>query len=285
MCHDCGWKALCPNCNTSLTYHADHHLNICHNCGYKQKSPSLCPICNSHNIIYKGIGTKAIEVELRKFFPSYVIKRFDRDNLAKDSLAKNYLDISQGKTDIIIGTQIITKGLDLPKLTTVGIVSADQNLIFPDYSSEEKNFQTILQVIGRVDRGHQNSSKIIIQTYNPAGKSLTAAVSKNYDIFYNDQLNSRKKYLFPPFVYMLKLYCKRNSPYNAKNDCTEVIDRLNTLRLKIRISDPVPAFHEKVGGKFIWQFVIKSKNRGNLLNIVSELTNDWFFDLDPNNLL
>jgi primosomal protein N' (replication factor Y) len=285
ICYSCGWRALCPNCNTSLTYHEDNHMIICHSCGYKQIPPSMCPVCQSHDITYKGVGTKAVEAELRKFFPSYNIKRFDRDNSAKDSLQKNYLDISRGKTDIIIGTQIITKGLDLPKLTTVGIVLAEQSLIFPDFSSEEKSYQTLLQVIGRVGRGHRDSSKIIIQTYDPNSKTLLAAMSKDYDTFYNDQLNSRKKYLFPPFVFLLKIYCKKPSPNKAKNDCIQLIKQIRELHISVKISDPAPAFHEKVSGKYVWQFVIKSRNRQNLLNIISNIPSDWFYDIDPNDLL
>ncbi len=285
LCRNCGWRALCPNCNTSMTYHADHHSVICHSCGYKQKAPSKCPVCNSHDIIYKGVGTKAIEVELKKFFPSSKIKRFDKDNLAKDKLEKNYLDISQGKTDIIIGTQIITKGLDLPKLTTVGIVMADQNLTFPDFSSEEKSFQTLLQVIGRVGRGHQASNRIVVQTYNTSGVALNAAMSRDYTTFYNDQLYLRKKYLFPPFVFMLKIYCKKTSADKAKHGCLELINQIRGLNIQVKISDPAPAFHEKVNDKYVWQFVLKSKNRQNLLDVISKIPNDWFYDIDPNNLL
>ncbi|HUY53064.1 MAG TPA: primosomal protein N' [Candidatus Dormibacteraeota bacterium] len=285
ICQNCGWKALCSNCNTSMTYHADHHQIICHSCGYKQKSPSRCPKCNSHDIIYKGVGTKAIEAELKKIFPFSNIKRFDKDNLVKDKLEKNYLDISQGNTDIIIGTQIITKGLDLPKLTTVGIVMADQNLAFPDFSSDEKSFQILLQVIGRVGRGHQDSNRIIIQTFDSDGAILNAAISKDYDIFYNNQLYIRKKYLFPPFVFMLKIYCKKNNASTAKNECLILINQIRELNLATKISDPVPAFHEKVNNKYVWQFVVKSKNRQNLLDIISKIPSDWFYDIDPANLL
>lgn len=285
MCRDCGWKALCPNCNTSLTYHSDKHLIICHSCGFQDKSPSFCPSCNGHDIIFKGVGTKAIEVEVNKFFPEAKIKRFDKDNSKNDSLEMGYTDIKNGKIDIIIGTQIITKGLDLPKLTTVGIVIADQNLSFPDYSSEEKNFQILLQVIGRVGRGHQASSRIIIQSYDPMSKPLKAAITKDYVDFYNDQIKLREKYLFPPFVFLLKVYCKKSSSDKANRDCIQLINKIKKLKLPVKISSPSPAFYEKINGKYVWQFVIKSKNRQYLLDIISTLPNDWFYDIDPNNLL
>jgi primosomal protein N' (replication factor Y) len=285
ICQNCGWKALCPNCNTSLTYHHDHHHLVCHSCGHREISPSACPKCDSHNITYKGVGTKAIEVELKKIFPGVKIRRFDRDNTKKDSLSENYQDISEGNTDIIIGTQIITKGLDLPKLSTVGIIMADQNLTFPDFSSEEKNYQTLLQVMGRVGRGHQDSSNIIIQTYSPNSRALLSATSKDYDIFYNDQLVSRAKYLFPPYVYMLKIYCKKSSSKNAELSCEELISSFRGLGYSIKISSPSPSFREKIGKKYQWQFVIRSKNRSNLLALIKHIPNDWFYDIDPINLL
>lgn len=285
ICHDCGYRAMCPNCNTSLTYHHDYHELICHTCGHREISPTNCPKCNSSEILYKGVGTKAIESELAKFFPNIKIKRFDKDNAKKDSLSENYNSINQGDTDIIIGTQMITKGLDLPRLTTVGIVMADQNLTFPDFSSEEKNYQIILQVIGRVGRGHTDSSSIIIQTYSPESKALIAATTKEYSSFYNNQLVSRRKYLFPPYVYLLKVYCKKSSPNKAENSCKELIDILRDLRLAIKISDPSPSFHEKIGDKFQWQFIVKSKNRKNLLQLAEKIPNDWFYDIDPIDLL
>jgi primosomal protein N' (replication factor Y) len=162
---------------------------------------------------------------------------------------------------------------------------ADQNLAFPDFSSEEKNYQTLLQVIGRVGRGHKDTSRIIIQTYNPSSKTILAAISKNYETFYNDQLNSRKKYLFPPFVFLLKIYCKKSTSKKAMDNCVELIDEIRKLRLQVNISDPAPAFHEKVSGKYVWQFVVKSKSRSNLLDIISHIPNDWFYDIDPVNLL
>jgi primosomal protein N' (replication factor Y) len=284
-CQNCGWKALCPNCNISLTYHGDSHTILCHSCGFKDMSPSICPICKSHDISFRGIGTKAVEVELNKLFPNANIKRFDRDNSKSESLAMGYSDIKKGKIDIIIGTQIITKGLDLPNLTTVGIVMADQSLSFPDFSSEEKSYQTLLQVIGRVGRGHQVKSNIIIQSFNPESKPLKAAIKKDYTNFYNDQINSRKKYLFPPFVFLLKVYCKKHSLGKAIKDSSVIIKKIKGLNLPIKISDPAPAFHERINGKYIWQFVVKSKNRQSLLDIISIIPNDWFYDIDPNSLL
>jgi len=285
MCQSCGWKALCPNCNTSLTYHSDNHSIVCHSCGFKEKAPTSCPSCQSHDIIFKGVGTKAIESEINKIFPRAKVKRFDRDNTKNESLELGYKDIENGKIDIIIGTQIVTKGLDLPNLTTVGIVIADQGLSFPDYTSEEKNFQTLLQVIGRVGRGHQTTSKIIIQTYDPGSKLLNAVVNKDYGSFYNDQIIFREKYLFPPFVFLLKIYTKKNSSDQAMRDCIKLISKISELHFPVKISSPSPGFYEKINGKYIWQFTVKSKNRQYLLDIISNLPNEWFYDIDPSNLL
>jgi primosomal protein N' (replication factor Y) len=285
ICHSCGWKAVCPNCNISLTYHGDKHTLICHSCGYSCPSPSNCPVCHGSDILFKGIGTKAIETELQKIFPSSRIKRFDRDNLKKDSLAKSYTDINEGKVDIIIGTQIITKGLDLTRLSTVGIVMADQSLTFPDYSSEEKNFQTLIQVMGRVGRGHVESSRVVVQSYNPNSETLVAAIGKDFGSFYENQIINREKYNFPPFVYILKIYCKKSSAPLARNECLKLIKTIRELGLRVVIGQPAPAFHEVINNKYTWQFIVKSKSRKNLLEIVSKIPNDWFYDIDPDNLL
>ncbi|HUC95445.1 MAG TPA: primosomal protein N' [Candidatus Saccharimonadia bacterium] len=284
ICQNCGWRAICPNCNTSLTYHQDRHSVICHSCGFSQSSPSICPVCSSSDILFKGAGTKALEHELKKLFPSANIKRFDRDSNKLDSLEENYTNLADGKVNIIIGTQIITKGLDLPKLSTVGIVMADHNLVFPDYIAEERSFQSLSQVIGRVGRGHV-SGRVIIQTYNPSNLALVAAINKDYSSFYESQIKDRQLYNFPPYVFLLKIYYKAKNTATSEAACNKFIREIRALRLPISISEPNPAFHEKVNSKYIWQVVIKSKSRDNLLKIISIIPNNWFFDLDPYSLL
>lgn len=284
LCNNCGWQAICPNCDTSLTYHADSHKMLCHTCNYKQDIPSSCPVCNNTDIIFRGAGTKAIEEELKKIFRTAKISRFDRDNKKMDSLEQNYNKLISGEIDIAVGTQIITKGLDLPNLSTVGIVMADSGLFFPDYMSEERTFQNLMQVIGRVGRGHI-AGRVIVQTYHPNSIALKSAINKDYDEIYKQQIKERKKYLYPPFVYILKIIAKRSTRENAETACIKIIDRINSLGLKIQINGPAPAFYEKQNGKYIWQIIVKSTEREYLLKIIELLPGNYNYDIDPASLL
>lgn len=284
LCQNCGWQALCPNCDTTLTYHGDTHKMICHSCNFNQLTPSFCPICKSTDIIFRGAGTKAITEELNKIFPGAKISRFDKDNSKLDSLEQNYQELLNGNIDIAVGTQIITKGLDLPKLSTVGVVMADSGLFFPDYMAEERTFQNLMQVIGRVSRGHIKG-RVVVQTYHPDSIAIKSAIDKDFLEFYKKQLIERKKYNFPPFVYLLKITCKRASQKSSQETCMKLISDIKNLKLAVSINGPAPSFYEKQNGKYVWQIIIKSKQRSNLLDIISNLPANFSYDIDPVSLL
>ncbi len=284
LCQKCGWQALCPNCDTSLTYHADSHTMLCHTCSFNQTVPSDCPVCKSPDIIFKGAGTKAIEEELKRIFPAAKISRFDKDNKKADSLEQNYEELQRGVIDIAVGTQIITKGLDLPKLSTVGIVMADSGLFFPDYMAEERTFQNLMQVIGRVGRGH-TAGRVILQSYHPESNAISSAIDKDYMALYNQQIIERQKFEFPPFVFLLKVSAKRSTVFNAQSACNKLAVRIRDLKLSIKICGPAPAFYEKQNGRFVWQIIIKSTSRTNLLKIVDMLPGNYSYDIDPASLL
>ena len=179
MCHDCGWQARCPVCDLPLTYHGDTHTMRCHTCGYKGVAPAYCPACKSTEIIYKSAGTKAIVDSLERLFPKASIKRFDTDNKKAESLEQQYRTITEGNVDILVGTQLLTKGLDLPRLSVVGVVTADTSLSFPDYTAEERTYQVLTQIIGRIGRGHR-AGTAIIQTYNADSPAIKAAIQKDW---------------------------------------------------------------------------------------------------------
>jgi primosomal protein N' (replication factor Y) len=284
MCQNCGWQALCPRCDIPLTYHGDKHSLRCHTCGYGSSSPSSCPTCHATEILYKSVGTKAITDELSRHFPEAQIARFDSDNLVSEQLDKHHDAIQNGKIDILVGTQLLTKGLDLPKLAVVGVVTADTALTFPDYTAEEIAFQQISQIIGRVGRGHVAGS-VVIQTYYPENSSLNAAVNKNYSLFYEQQILERKKFLFPPFSYVLKLSCGRKSVNSAKNTCENLHTFIESLPLSVKVIGPAPSFREKQNDLYYWQLIIKSKKRDQLTAIIKQLPNQINYDIDPNNLL
>jgi primosomal protein N' (replication factor Y) len=285
FCDNCGWEALCGNCNLPLTYHGDLHQLRCHSCGYKENNiPSICPSCDNDSIIYRTVGTKAIVDEISRIFVNAKISRFDTDNLKADSIEQNYSAIRDGKVDIIVGTQLLAKGFDLPKLSTVGILQADTSLYLPDFSSQERTFQLITQVIGRVNRGHVDG-RAIIQTYSPSSKLLKAATDQNYDSFYESELKERKDFRFPPFYYLFKLSCRRSSPKNAEAAAAKLKDQLLSLNLSVQVEGPTPAFYEKQQGKYQWQLVVKTTKRNLLIDIIRQLPANWSYDIDPINLL
>jgi primosomal protein N' (replication factor Y) (superfamily II helicase) len=284
LCQNCSWQALCPNCDLPLTYHGDGFVMRCHTCGYKASAPTKCPVCASTDIIYKSMGTKAVVEALQKLFPNARIQRFDSDSKKAERLEQHYKAIKAGDIDILVGTQILVKGLDLPKLSLVGVISADHSLSFPDYTAEERAFQQLSQILGRVGRGHIEG-EAIIQTFRPDSLAIGAAIGKSWDIFYESQIKERQKFMFPPFCYLLKLTCTRKSINSARSAAVKLHQDLNKLPLKMQVIGPTPSFYEKSAKGFTWQLVIKSKNRSELLEVIKNLPSGWSFDIDPEDLL
>jgi primosomal protein N' (replication factor Y) len=256
----------------------------CHTCGFADSAPTSCESCSSADIVFRSIGTKSIVEELKRLFPKAVIQRFDSDNTKADSLEEQYEDVKNGKFDIIVGTQMLSKGLDLPGLTVVGIVVADTGLYFPDFTAEERTYQMLSQVIGRVGRGH-NASQVIVQTYHPDSATIQAAITKNYPVFYEQQLAERKMFGFPPFRYVLKLSCRRATSKSASQNAEKLVDMLRTQNLVVEIVGPSPAFTERTNNQFNWQIVVKSTRRSELTRVIDLLPAGWTYDIDPSNLL
>ena len=284
FCQQCGWQANCPHCDTTLTYHHDDFILKCHSCDYQQKPPLECPDCHYQNIIFKTIGTKAIVTEIEKLFPTARLARFDNDNHKSERLENNYEKIITEKIDILIGTQILAKGLDILKLSTLGIVMADTSLFLPDFSSQERTFQLINQVIGRVDRGHLNS-RTIIQTYQPDHPTIQQAIHNDYQAMYETEITNRQKYFFPPICSILKVTIKKNNRQKTIQDANYLKNSLLKLKLPVIIEGPTPAYQEKIKNFFYWQLIIKAKNRHHLLTIINHLPPNCYYDIDPINLL
>ncbi len=286
ICESCGFEALCPNCFLPLTLHNDSYKLICHTCGFKEKVPICCPECKRPDIIHKGFGTKLLESELKKLFKTAKIARFDGDNSKETSLENLYGDVKNGNIDIIIGTQTITKGLDLPKLATVGIVQADSGLSLPDYSSEERTFDLINQVLGRIGRGHIDTANAIIQTYHPESPAITNATKSDYESFYDYLIKKRQKSHFPPFFYLAKISVVYKTEKIALNKIKTIYMSLKNQE-GIYLSAPTPAFHERTNTGYNWQIIIKSPNRKALLDAIKTLENypDIRLSIDPPSLL
>lgn len=284
LCENCGWTAHCPTCFLPLTLHADKHQLQCHLCGFVRPIPTSCPECHQPNIVFKGIGTKMIESEIAKIFPRARLARFDADTTAADALHNRYQDVYDGKIDILIGTQMIAKGLDIPKLVLVGVVQADSGLVLPDYTADERVFQLLYQVIGRAGRG-EHPGQVVIQTYQPDHPVVRTAVARDYKTFYQTELIKRKSGHFPPFRYLLKLICSYKTEAGAVNASQKLARHIRKEWPNIDVLGPTPSFHERLGGNWRWQLVLKSKQRSDLVDIAKSVPNGWQADLDPMSLL
>jgi primosomal protein N' (replication factor Y) len=286
LCKNCGWASECPKCFLPLTLHADNHKMRCHTCGYVSAIPTSCPICGGTDVIHKGIGTKLIESELKKIFPSANIARFDADNLNSETVNSRYDDLYSGVIDIAIGTQIVAKGLDLPHLRTVGIIQADNGLALPDFSSNERTFQLLAQVVGRVGR-NEHQTQVIVQSYQPKHPSIACGVSQDYESFYKHTLSERQHNLFPPFTHLLKLTCIYKTEAAAIKNTKKLANKLKLdVNKDIQILGPAPAFYERQNNTYRWQLILKSPKREHLINAIKLVpTTHWQFELDPTSLL
>lgn len=287
LCQVCGWQAECPRCDVPLTFHGDRFDLLCHNCGYSTSPPPNCPTCNNPELVFRTAGTKAVVDEVQRLFPEARIRRFDTDNRAADRLEKHHASLQAGDIDILIGTQMIAKGLDLPHLSSLGVLAADSSLGIPDYTARERTYQLLTQLIGRVGRGHTQKAEVIIQTYDPQDATLQAALERDWQTFYAHELGERKQFIFPPFCYLLKLSCERASSSSAEK-AAKVFTTSFPAQLpqdligKLIIHGPFPSFHERNRGRYRWEVVCKSTDRRVLLEILSLLPKTgWHYDIDP----
>ncbi len=286
LCENCGWTAICPRCFVPFTLHTDKHTLDCHICGTHDRVPTSCPECHDANIIHKGIGTKLIETELRKLFPDKNIVRFDADTAVEDSVDKRYKDLYDGTIDLMIGTQVIAKGLDLPHLRIVGVVQADAGLSLPDYGASERTFQLIAQVVGRVGRSRHETS-VIIQSYQPTHPAVTDGIKQDYAHFYQTTLVERKRAHFPPFSFLLQLTCIYKTEAAAIRNAKIVAkDLKNRAAADVEILGPTPAFYERQHDTYRWQLLIKSPKRSNLTDLQKHVpSTHWQSELDPISIL
>lgn len=284
ICEDCGEEILCPNCFLPLNLHADEYVLHCHTCGYSVKVPSSCPKCGAPGLVHKGFGTKLLETELGRLFPSAVVKRFDADNKKGEGMDALYSAVRDGEVDILVGTQAIAKGLDLPKLSTVGVVQADAGLSLPDYMAEERVFQLLTQVIGRVGRGHMDKAEVYIQTYRPEHPVLAYAAKEDYLGFYEYMVAKRRKAGFPPFRFVMKLEITMKTEAIVLRKVRELVRQLSDDS-RLIVSPPQPGFHERTAKGYTWQIIVRSRSRKALLRACGGLDKNFKITLDPPGLL
>jgi len=240
-------------------------------------------MCSNNDIVFRSIGTKSLVAELEHIFPHAKIARFDSDNKKHEGLEHMYTDLLDGTIDILVGTQLLGKGLDLPKLSVLGIIQADTSLSFPDYTAEERTYQLIRQALGRINRGHV-AGKAFVQTHHPDNQLIKFAVANDYTGFYKHQLEERRLFRFPPFTYTLKLSCSRAQSSVAEKAAQQLAHHLQS-QAGIEIIGPSPTFTPKINNRYHWQIIVKAPQRSYLTKVIQSLPANWSHDIDPNDLL
>lgn len=267
-CRECGYVVKCHNCDISMTYYRNIGKVRCHYCGETQDIPKVCPVCKSRYIKYFGIGTEQVEDIAKRLFPNARIARMDADTTTTKGSHEYILeDMKEKKIDILIGTQMISKGLDFENVTLVGIIAADTALNIPDYRSPEKTFQLITQVSGRAGRGDY-SGKVILQTYSPEHYSIYHSKYQDYKGFYNKEIMLRKEFLYPPFVSLFNILIYGEDRFKVGklsqriyNIIYKEIYNIYENRSKDYIIGPYPAPLEKIKNNYRYQIILKSESR------------------------
>ena len=259
-CRECGYVAKCPTCGLSLTYHKGDGTLSCHYCGYSEKAPEKCPECGSKYVRYFGSGTEKVEDFVREMFPEYETERIDLDSIKqRGELKKKLKDFEKGKTKILIGTQLIAKGLDFRNVGLVGIVSADVTLNIPDFRSPERAFQLITQASGRAGRGDMKG-KVIIQTYDPEHYAISMAAGNDYEAFYDGEMKFRKFMMYPPFSDIFQIVFTSDREEDAKAGAGSWYERLTKI-MKTEdaknVFPPQQAYMSKIRQTYRYSLIIK----------------------------
>ena len=264
-CQDCGHIEKCPRCDITLTFHRTDFSLRCHYCNYHKNAPDLCPKCQGHRFTYKGAGTQKIEEELKKNFPKALMERMDLDTTVKKGAHRRLLsDFGKKKFGILVGTQMITKGLDFPDVTLVGVISADLGLDLPDFRSKERTFQLLAQVAGRAGRG-KREGEVVVQTYYPEEWTIKLAALHDFEEFYKRELEQRRELGYPPFNHLILVVFSGRSLRGVSN-CAQTFSATLKRRIKsgrqksVEILGPAPAPLSKIKNLHRWQMLIKTKN-------------------------
>jgi len=266
MCRDCGLVIQCPHCEISLTYHKFGQKLKCHYCGYEEYAPNVCPDCGSQHIRFFGSGTQKVEEELGKLIPEARVIRMDVDTTRRKGAHEKLLaDFQAGKADILLGTQMIAKGLDFPNITLVGVLSADTSLHIPDFRASEKTFQLLTQVSGRAGR-HEKPGEVIIQTYTPEHYSIQLAQHHDYRNFYRYEMKMRKRRKYPPYFYIAYVQVSHEDVSLVIKTIEQIANMLkNQLSPQAIVLGPQVAPIARINNRFRYQIIVKYKREPNLL--------------------
>lgn len=264
-CLTCGWESMCKNCDVSLTYYHSHQEMRCHYCGHIEPVLKICPVCKDSNLKMHGYGTEKLEDELKNLFPNRKIARMDYDTTrAKNSFSNLIEDMAQQKTDILVGTQMVTKGLDFDKVQLVGVFDIDRILHFPDFRSSERVFQMLVQVSGRAGR-RKEPGTVAIQTWVPDRKLFAWVAQHNFQEFYQTELAEREKFNYPPFSRIIQFECIQEKAEKAREAAQLLASQLQAVLGKERVLGPEPPPISKINNEFIFRIIVKLER--NQLNI------------------
>ncbi len=288
LCRDCGYVARCPRCDLPFTYHhLDREGLVCHHCNRRQPVPTRCAACGGRRIRYFGLGTERVEEMVRQLYPAARLLRWDRDTATGLDHERFLQAFVEHRADVLVGTQMIAKGLDLPLVTLVGVISADTALHLPDFRAAERTFQLLTQVAGRAGRGRRGG-QVIIQTYNPEHYAIRAAAGHDYAGFYRQELAYRRRLGYPPFSRLVALRFSDPNPVRCRAEAERLGRWLaaegDRLGLPATLIGPAPCFFSCVEGRFRWQIVLCAPDPRPLLRDVA-LPHGWQVDVDPVNLL
>ena len=275
-CPDCGYVESCPNCSISLTYHSANNRLMCHYCGYSKKAEKICPECSGEHMKFMGLGTQKAEEELKDLFPEARVLRLDADStMTRDSYSSYLGDFAKGEYDILLGTQMVAKGLDFPNVTLVGVLGADGAMYSEDFRSFERSFSLLTQVVGRAGRGDA-SGKAIIQTANPENNIIELACKQDYGTFYEEEILNRKLMIWPPYCDVCVVGTQALSRENAEKTARLILENIKKLleteykTVKLIILGPSAAAVAKVNNKYRFRMIIKCKNNAEFRKMLRE---------------
>lgn len=289
QCRACGHVETCPYCDIPLVYHGDREQLICHRCNHRQPPPAICPACVSDAVGYYGSGTQRVVRELRNILPRARVLRWDQDALRRGVGHRDLMRrVLKHEVDVIVGTQMVAKGLDFPLVSLIGVINADTLLHLPDFRAGERTFQLLTQVAGRAGR-RAPGGRVIIQSFSPDHYAIQAASRHDYAAFYQEEIAFRHRYGYPPFRRLVRLVYRHADEVTCQAVAEAVADRLGRTAYALRLTDvdllgPSPAFTARICGQYQWQIIIRGADARPLVAAM-ELEPGWLVDVDPVSLL
>ncbi|HLR41390.1 MAG TPA: primosomal protein N' [Virgibacillus sp.] len=286
MCRDCGHVKECPHCDIALTFHKNSNQLKCHYCSYEEPMPMNCPECNSDLIRYFGTGTQRVEEALTQLIPQASVVRMDVDTTRRKGAHERLLDrFANKEADILLGTQMIAKGLDFENVTLVGVLTADSMLHLPDFRSSEKTFQLLTQVSGRAGR-HELPGEVIVQTYTPDHYSIELASNYDFDAFYQKEMNTRKTFKYPPYVFLVLMTVSDPNKVKAVQTTQRIVQLLlQNVQRDTVVLGPTPSPIAKMKDRYRYQCMIKYRNEPQLRTLIKKIMDQFADDIRKQDLL